>query len=46
MAFNLPDLPYAHDALAGLGMSAETFEFHHDLLQHNQLLPYLRNPFY
>ncbi len=31
MAFNLPDLPYAHDALAGLGMSAETFEFHHDL---------------
>jgi len=31
MAFNLPDLPYAHDALAGHGMSAETFEFHHDL---------------
>ena len=31
MAFNLPDLPYAHDALAGLGMSAETFEFHHNL---------------
>ena len=31
MAFNLPDLPYAHDALAGLGMSAETFEFHYDL---------------
>ena len=31
MAFTLPDLPYAHDALAGLGMSAETLEFHHDL---------------
>ena len=34
MAFSLPDLPYAHDALAGLGMSAETLEFHHDL-HHN-----------
>ncbi len=34
MAFELPDLPYAHDALAGLGMSAETLEFHHDL-HHN-----------
>ncbi|MGH1356990.1 MAG: superoxide dismutase [Thalassovita sp.] len=34
MAFELPDLPYAHDALAGLGMSAETMEFHHDL-HHN-----------
>ncbi len=31
MPFNLPDLPYAHDALAGAGMSAETLEFHHDL---------------
>ncbi len=31
MAFNLPDLPYAHDALAAKGMSAETLEFHHDL---------------
>lgn len=31
MAFELPDLPYAHDALADLGMSAETLEFHHDL---------------
>jgi Fe-Mn family superoxide dismutase len=31
MAFDLPDLPYAHDALAGRGMSAETMEFHHDL---------------
>ncbi len=31
MAFELPDLPYAHDALAGAGMSAETLEFHHDL---------------
>ena len=34
MAFTLPDLPYAHDALAGKGMSAETLEFHHDL-HHN-----------
>ena len=31
MAFTLPDLPYAHDALASLGMSKETLEFHHDL---------------
>ena len=31
MAFTLPDLPYSHDALAGLGMSAETLEYHHDL---------------
>ncbi len=30
MAFSLPDLPYAHDALAPHGMSAETLEFHHD----------------
>ena len=28
MAFTLPDLPYSHDALAGLGMSAETLEYH------------------
>ena len=34
MAFTLPDLPYAYDALATKGMSAETFEFHHDL-HHN-----------
>ena len=34
MAFTLPDLPYAYDALASKGMSAETFEFHHDL-HHN-----------
>ena len=34
MAFELPDLPYAHDALAAHGMSAETIEFHHDL-HHN-----------
>ncbi|MEJ6477386.1 MAG: superoxide dismutase [Octadecabacter sp.] len=34
MSFSLPDLPYAHDALAGKGMSAETLEFHHDL-HHN-----------
>jgi Fe-Mn family superoxide dismutase len=31
MAFELPDLPYQHDALSELGMSAETLEFHHDL---------------
>ena len=31
MAFSLPDLPYAYDALADLGMSQETLEFHHDL---------------
>ena len=30
MAFQLPDLPYAHDALAEGGMSAETLEYHHD----------------
>ncbi len=29
MAFTLPELPYARDALAGKGMSAETLEFHH-----------------
>jgi Fe-Mn family superoxide dismutase len=34
MAFELPDLPYAHGALAAKGMSAETLEFHHDL-HHN-----------
>jgi len=34
MAFELPDLPYAHDALASAGMSKETLEFHHDL-HHN-----------
>ena len=34
MAFTLPDLPYAHDALADAGMSKETLEFHHDL-HHN-----------
>lgn len=28
MAFTLPDLPYAHDALASLGMSKETLEYH------------------
>ena len=31
MAFNLPELPYQHDALSDLGMSKETLEFHHDL---------------
>ncbi|MFS4438799.1 superoxide dismutase [Paracoccaceae bacterium GXU_MW_L88] len=30
MAFELPDLPYAHDALADKGMSKETLEYHHD----------------
>ncbi len=34
MAFELPDLPYAHDALAARGMSQETMEYHHDL-HHN-----------
>lgn len=33
MAFDLPSLPYAHDAL-GSHMSAETLEFHHD--KHHQ----------
>lgn len=31
MAFELPDLPYAHDALAAGGMGRETLEYHHDL---------------
>ena len=31
MAFTLPELPYAHDALASKGMSRETLEFHHDI---------------
>ncbi len=31
MPFELPDLPYAHDALAAKGMSKETLEFHHDI---------------
>ena len=30
MAFELPELPYAYDALADKGMSQETLEFHHD----------------
>ncbi|MCF6316583.1 MAG: superoxide dismutase [Marinosulfonomonas sp.] len=34
MSFTLPDLPYAHDALAAAGMSRETMEYHHDL-HHN-----------
>ncbi len=29
MAFTLPTLPFAYDAFASLGMSAETFEYHH-----------------
>ncbi len=31
MAFELPPLPYSHDALAEGGMSRETLEFHHDI---------------
>lgn len=31
MAFELPNLPYAHDALVAQGMSQETLEYHHDL---------------
>ena len=31
MAFELPPLPYAHDALADAGMSKETLEYHHDI---------------
>ena len=31
MTFELPELPYSYDALASLGMSKETLEFHHDL---------------
>lgn len=31
MAFELPDLPYPHDALAAQGMSRETLEYHHDI---------------
>ena len=31
MAFDLPDLPYSHDALASKGMSRETLEYHHDI---------------
>jgi Fe-Mn family superoxide dismutase len=31
MTFTLPDLPYAHDALADYGMSRETMEYHHDI---------------
>lgn len=29
MAFTLPDLPFAADALTSKGMSAETFSYHH-----------------
>jgi Fe-Mn family superoxide dismutase len=31
MAFELPDLPYPHNALAEGGMSEETLKYHHDL---------------
>jgi Fe-Mn family superoxide dismutase len=30
MAFELPPLPYAYDALASKGVSKETLEYHHD----------------
>ncbi len=42
MAFELPDLPYAHDALADGGMSKETLEYHHDL-HHNAYVTALNN---
>ncbi len=42
MAFELPDLPYAHDALADAGMSKETLEYHHDL-HHNAYVTALNN---
>ena len=31
MTLELPALPYSYDALAEMGMSKETLEFHHDL---------------
>lgn len=31
MSFELPELPYAYDALAPFGMSAQTLEIHHDI---------------
>ena len=34
MAFELPNLPYSHSALAGRGMCQETMELHHD--KHHQ----------
>ncbi len=34
MAFELPSLPYAYNALAGRGMCQETLELHHD--KHHQ----------
>ena len=34
MAFELPNLPYSHAALAGQGMQQETLELHHD--KHHQ----------
>ncbi len=34
MAFELPSLPYSHNALAAAGMCQETLEFHHD--KHHQ----------
>ena len=34
MAFDLPPLPWSHNALAERGMSQETLEFHHD--KHHQ----------
>ena len=34
MAFELPNLPYSHNALAERGMCQETLELHHD--KHHQ----------
>ena len=34
MAFELPTMPYSHNALAGRGMCQETLELHHD--KHHQ----------
>ena len=34
MAFELPSLPYAYNALAGRGMCQETLELHHDKHHH------------
>ena len=38
MAFELPDLPYAYDALADKGMSQETLEFHHTYITKPMLI--------
>jgi superoxide dismutase, Fe-Mn family len=43
MAFELPPLPYPHDALAKNGMSRETLELHHD--KHHQAYVTVLNGF-